>query len=559
MLDQIYRRTLLVVWPRSQALVHAKRAGLTALLALLKLRVDEAAALHKRSNTSSSSHSVQQDPDQQDDAAGGDATSKGADQGPGQQQQQQPGGRGQGAGTAAAAAAPGEITTTATTTSNKSSSKLQQASADALAALKACVKQLAAWVKDSSAKHWQVERNSTGAAAALEQGVRLVQLGVQGAAEAVHKLLAALAASSQCLLDDADLVTALAAAAEALGPRAVSQPLQQLIKTNMADQSQHCVELISRVAGNAELQQQLVSAALSALPGAAVDPLLTLAAVVTDLPALQQQVVDKVAAAVAGDTTAGIAAEVAPLLSRLDDAPQLQQQLAAASAGVMCAAGPLQHIERCLEVLELQHVAQEVKQVVVSAVAAALQGGSSSWQVSQVLRLLEVLGDEPELQQLLQTQVAASLFDNTAHSVKVLGEQTNGSILELSDMLLGSKELREQYYSSFTAAVLQRSDRFALLQQLLETDALQAAAATRERAVSDVCSFLQSSSSSVWQVEDALELQEALSDAPPLQELLTTAIAESVFTHSELLAQQSDASMLSLSELLLEKPQLQAA
>jgi hypothetical protein len=36
-LDQVYHRTVLVLWPRSETLANAKQAGLPALLSLLRL------------------------------------------------------------------------------------------------------------------------------------------------------------------------------------------------------------------------------------------------------------------------------------------------------------------------------------------------------------------------------------------------------------------------------------------------------------------------------------------------------------------------------------------
>jgi hypothetical protein len=47
-LNQIYRKALLVLWPRSQAIANAKRAGIAALLALLKRRLTEAANLQQQ-------------------------------------------------------------------------------------------------------------------------------------------------------------------------------------------------------------------------------------------------------------------------------------------------------------------------------------------------------------------------------------------------------------------------------------------------------------------------------------------------------------------------------
>uniref|UniRef100_A0A383V4B8 Prolyl 4-hydroxylase alpha subunit Fe(2+) 2OG dioxygenase domain-containing protein n=1 Tax=Tetradesmus obliquus TaxID=3088 RepID=A0A383V4B8_TETOB len=47
-LEQVYRKALLVLWPRSQSLAHAQRAGMTALLPLLKLQLAEATRLQQQ-------------------------------------------------------------------------------------------------------------------------------------------------------------------------------------------------------------------------------------------------------------------------------------------------------------------------------------------------------------------------------------------------------------------------------------------------------------------------------------------------------------------------------
>lgn len=46
-LDQVYRRALLVVWPRSQALTNAQRAGFDTLQAVLQQRMLHAARLQQ--------------------------------------------------------------------------------------------------------------------------------------------------------------------------------------------------------------------------------------------------------------------------------------------------------------------------------------------------------------------------------------------------------------------------------------------------------------------------------------------------------------------------------
>lgn len=248
-LDHNYRRALLVLWPRSQALVNAQRAGLAAVLAILAARTQEY-AVQQQVQLQHVSHGV--------------------------------------AGTHTGAA--GAVSSTG--------------AADMLAALKACVELLQRPPTAEPAKpSWSsctfssgrsgsasVPNKSQDITAVLQQGVLAVQLGAQSATEAVQRLLALTALSGMGLGDDV-LAQALAAAAVVLDAAAAGPPPQQLISSCMGSHPSSCLTLIKGVASKLQLQQQLAMAALAAVQVSAttVDNLILLALAVPDLPAVQQE------------------------------------------------------------------------------------------------------------------------------------------------------------------------------------------------------------------------------------------------------------------------------
>lgn len=514
MLDQIYRRALLVVWPHSQTLRNATGAGFSALRALITLRMQEAMKL-----VGATLHAMQQQllPQQQPHVA------------------------------AAASAA---------------ANSLQQAHKDLLAALKASVRLLEKWLKLPAQQSYSYRDGSSSGqvTALLQECVKAVRLGTQGALKLVHRLLAAVASSAQPLLSDAALLQELTATAAVLGAAVVGPQLQQLVSSCMALQPTACISLVGKMAGLPELRQQLASAAVTGAPASMVDGLLKLVLAVSDLPAVAQQVGGKLAAAMGGDSSAELAQKVVPLLASLEQLPALQQQLCAAAAAALCSAGPLKHIKCCVKLLQAGCVPRAVKVQVATAIAGGLSGSECSWHISEVLQLLPMLQDTEGTTFMVAANVAASLLGGTPSCGLKLSAQTDADMLQLSEMLLQTPGLATIYFWPFSAQVARRPNNFGLLAQLLRSPAMQAAsaAAACQQLVSDVCAALRCFNS-VWQVTDAAAVTTALSTAPASQRTLQYAVVECIFTSSALLVGQSDSSMLQLSDMLLGNPQLRAA
>jgi len=506
-LDHVYRRTLLVLWPRSQALGEARRAGFPALLSLHKRRIADAAA----QQPSNGQHQV----------------------GP-------------------SAPASGQ-------SSVGSSSAGLKSHAEALAVLQACVQDIQRQPIQAAQPAYRLYGTHNTSSSrqqvptVLQLGTRAVQLGVQGAAEAVQQLLAAVASWADGLADPA-LSAAVTAAAGVLDATAVGPCLQQLVTRCMVSQPNSCIKLLQGVSRQPELQQQLASAALSAAPVVMVDTLLSLAVSVPGLPALQQQVVDKLTAAVQQDQSAQLAGNVAAAVHKLQQLPQLQQQLATAAATMLCAAGPMAHYRSIVQLLRACQGQEQLREQLVAAVCSALRGsGTAAWQVSGVTGLLEaLLNDRPAQQQVLAA-VAQSMFSNAA----LLQAQTDDSMVTLSGLLLQEPELAATHYPDFAAAVAGRPNNHNLLMQLLQSGPVAADAAARGLLVGAVAAALPVSSS--WQVSSLMTLLGLLEESGSQQQQLKDAMVQGLFANSNLLSSQTADSMLQLSNLLLSNAVFTAA
>jgi hypothetical protein len=537
--EHIYRRALLVMWPRSQSLSYAQNGqrpdqgiGLPAVLSVLKRRITDAEAQLKISSSSSSSKGSR-------------------------------------------------------------SKSFKKVAKHVLAALEASVQKLVQLQAQNIGLNQQLTAPSKsfyqggayrtvscatvsiseGVSTVLQQGTKAVQLGVKGARDVLLRLVASVANSRTGLTDTA-LVKQLAEAAALLDTAAVGPLLQQLVTRCMPGSPNCCLSLVTCLKSAPGLQQQVASAAVAAAgTGAdAVAPLLSLAASLPGLPPVQQQVVDKLVTAMQQDSSAAVAGKVAGMLQRLKELPQLQQQLASAAAASLIAAGPVQHMYSILSLLlSTQPQEGELRQQLLDAVCAALHSppaGAPPYQASDISVRLPSLQQYPSLRQQLQAAMSDGIFANAS----LLAAQTDGSMLQLCEVLLSAKQLREKHFAAFAAAVAQRPGSITLLLQLAgkqhPESAMQQLVEAAIAAVRSAASNTDSSSNSSirgatrlagLQVNDWAQLVNTLWQSRALQRQLRRAVAEAVCTNSALLSAQSDASMLALSQQLLQDDQLQAA
>eukprot|EP00878_Enallax_costatus_P014550 GHUV01015221.1.p1 GENE.GHUV01015221.1~~GHUV01015221.1.p1 ORF type:complete len:529 (+),score=164.92 GHUV01015221.1:965-2551(+) len=420
---QIYRRSLLVVWPSSQTLDNAKRAGFEATLSLLKLRMEGVSTL---------CHST-----------------------PGTQQQHQ------------------QQTNQATSLS--SGATHNAAFADAVATLQACVQLLENSPKKRAQPGWYSSSSKPSITPVLQLGVRALKLGVVESTDSVQKLVTLAMATEECLADK-ELVEALTAAAGMLDASAVGPPLACLAAHRIVQQPMDCITFIQSLSAHPELQTWLVRAALAAGPAAMVDDLLMMAMAIPGLPEMQQQVVNKLVAALQGQDSAQVVEKVAAALHKLNESQQLQQQLTTSAAAAVVALGPVKHLDSCIQILKATQQLADTREQLVQALAAALRSIETVWQASTALQLVAVLQDSPKLRQLLQAAVTETLFS----SYTLLSNQTDASMLQLSTMLLAGDELSSAYYRAFATAVTQRPGNYGLLKQLLESAQIQTALAMPE-------------------------------------------------------------------------------
>jgi hypothetical protein len=150
--------------------------------------------------------------------------------------------------------------------------------------------------------------------------------------------------------------------------------------------------------------------------------------------------------------------------------PQLQHKLTAAVAAAVMAAGPAVNLSSCIPLLQACKQQPPMLEQSVQAIAADLRSTGITWQVSTAGQLLPCLEETPGLHKLLSSAIAERLFTSRG----LLANQTDASILQLSDLLLTSPQLRAAYYDHSAAAVEQRPHNYQLLQQLLQSGAVRA-------------------------------------------------------------------------------------
>jgi hypothetical protein len=172
---------------------------------------------------------------------------------------------------------------------------------------------------------------------------------------------------------------------------------------------------------------------------------------------------------------------------------------------------------------------------------------------------------------LLQ-QLQAAMSDGIFASASLLAAQTDGSMLQLCEVLLSAKQPREKHFAACATAVAQRPGSITLLLQLAgkqhPESAMQQLVEAAIAAVHSAAATTDSSSNNSisgatrlagMQVSDWAQLVNALWPTRALQRQLRRAVAEAVCINSALLSAQSDVSMLALSQQLLQDDQLQAA
>ena len=521
--EHIYRRALLVMWPRSQSLAYAQRTGFPALLAVLQRRVfDAEAQLGSRGNSNSTR---------------------------GVLQQQQ--------------------------TGSGSSKAFRRVAKHVLAALEACVQMLERQQAQCTFQqpllagllgpYFQSDSvfgglgaaasisTSQGISTVMQQSTQAVKQGVKGAAGVLLRLIALVANSPTGL--SGDLPEQVAAAASVLPPAAVGPLLQQLVIHSVHVCSSGCVSLIMQLEGVPALQQLAASAVVAAAGTAAdgVGLLLSLAVSAPGVPGLQQQVLQLLLLAMQNDASGAMAMRVAPLLQQVREMPQLRQPLANAAVSSLVAFGPEQRILSMLLILKSsQPQDMELQQRLVQVVCTALHSpGVVVYQASFIAEVLPALQARPDLQQQLRCAAANSVCTNSA----LLSAQSDASMLALSQLLLQDAQLQSAHFEPFAVAAALRPT--GLMALLLQSAAVAASAAAQEQLVTAVALAI-GTRQSTWQVSEEAQLLAALDSNPALRKQVEAAVADSLFTQASLLSAQTEASMLLLSDMLLGSMQLRA-
>ena len=266
------------------------------------------------------------------------------------------------------------------------------------------------------------------------------------------------------------------------------QPLANAAVSSLAaaGSEQHISSMLLILMGSqphdVELQQQLVEFVCTALqsPSVVVYQASSIAEALPALqahPALQQQLQCAAANAVCTNSA---------LLSAQSDASMLalsqlllqDAQLQAAQFGTFAAAAAVRPAGVLALLLQSEAVAASAvaQEQLVTAATLAIATRQGVCQVSGEAQLLAALDGTPALRKRVELAVAECMFTQTP----LLSAQTEASMLQLSDMLLGNPQLRGAYYGHFAAAVAQRQDSYTLLKQLLQSEAVTTALAVPE-------------------------------------------------------------------------------
>lgn len=117
-----------------------------------------------------------------------------------------------------------------------------------------------------------------------------------------------------------------------------------------------------------------------------------------------------------------------------------------------------------------------LRQQLSAALVAILQISPCLQASEVVLDFLEPISNDSALYKQLVRTAAESIFSSSS----LLCAQTDESMLHLSDLLLADVHLRAAYFDIYAAAVVQRDSNYGLLKQLMQSPAVQAAAAMPE-------------------------------------------------------------------------------
>jgi hypothetical protein len=163
---------------------------------------------------------------------------------------------------------------------------------------------------------------------------------------------------------------------------------------------------------------------------------------------------------------------------------QLASQAAEAKVpGAQEAAARLVHALAGSEGVGSQLVAEALVQAAVApgggAVAAALQGlvaSRAGTHLQQCVTLLQAAGPHPALQVSIATALTDALLADGPSAKEAFARQPEEYLVQLSDVLLGSAELRSgpgEVYRRFAEVCVQREHSGALLKALLQSPAVQ--------------------------------------------------------------------------------------
>jgi hypothetical protein len=416
----------------------------------------------------------------------------------------------------------------------------------------------------------------------MQYAVTAARWGVNGGVTAFYRLVTLV--TDQEGLSTTSIVQAIKQAMKILGLKALVPALQLLVQKSMGTHPGNCIELIKGAAQRPLLQEKLFRAAAAVTLNP--DHLTALVTAIPGLPELQEKMVGQMASHVEASRSPQLAVDTAAAMKRLGDMPLLQQQLAQAAVRAILAAGPVQHFSSSRKLMDAmkEHpvLLQQLVEGQVAAVIAAgpvqhldiccelmgackglpaLQGQLGEATVSALIaagpvqhlsiccRLLEAFQGLPTLQRHLGESAVAAVI--AAGPV-----QHFNSCCMFMEVFEGLPMLQRQLGEATAAALIAAGPVQHLSSCCKWMDLCASQVVVLQQMAGGVAAAVRSNRTAGLQAEKALQLLPLLTRQLPLYQAMQEAIAEGCLTSDACLTSQTDNSMLLLSGMLLQAPQL---
>jgi hypothetical protein len=267
------------------------------------------------------------------------------------------------------------------------------------------------------------------------------------------------------------------------------------------------------------------------------------------LPALQGQLGEATVSALIAAGPVQHFNSCCRLLKLFQGLPTVQRQLVEGAVAAVIAAGPVQHLDICCKLMRVCKGLPALQGQLGEATVAALIAAGPVQHLSDCCRLLEVFQGLPTLQGHLGEAAVAALI--AAGPV-----QHFSSCCMLMEAFEGLPMLQRQLGEAAAAALIAAGPVQHLSSCCKWMDLCGSQVVVLQQMAGGVAAAVRSNRTAGMQADMALQLLQLLTRQLPLYQAMQGAIAEGCLTSDACLISQTDKSMLLLSGMLLQAPQL---